>query len=271
MNETDRLYDVEIRRLLLSLDKAQILQVAYDHGAPFFRDSTPAWSTRGRLRNEVLPSKRCVRCWLSGSRSRSWRDDQLRALCDRRVFHEAHSSISRGRLGVRIALLRFKDESPFFWRTFLAMLRTRSEEVACRGRPSTLLVQRLKGARARRLHTGRRRVARRAGSSSRRAGGRTLMRRAPCTSSTTRCLEVRCLMVPPCRWMRRRDSGADRGHDARRSIHKTNRATSRPSSRRVDLSYHVQCSTLTLAPRRPPQVPAASASTVSRSRRGLEM
>jgi tRNA(Ile)-lysidine synthetase-like protein len=149
MNARDRLYDVEIRRPLLTLDKAQILQVAFDHGVPFFRDSTPAWSTRGRLRNEVLPLLKDVYgagC-LESLTQLAEDSDQLRALCDRRVFHEAHSSISRGRLGVRIALLRFKDESPFFWRTFLGDLADSLGRGRLSRKAINLLVQRLKGAR----------------------------------------------------------------------------------------------------------------------------
>jgi tRNA(Ile)-lysidine synthetase-like protein len=149
MNETDRLYDVEIRRPLLTLDKAQILKVAFDHGVPFFRDSTPAWSTRGRLRNEVLPLLKDVYgagC-LESITQLAEDSDQLRALCDRRVFHEAHSSIARGRLGVRIALLPFKEESPFFWRTFLGDLADSLGRGRLSRKAINLLVQRLKGAR----------------------------------------------------------------------------------------------------------------------------
>ena len=149
MNETDRLYDVEIRRPLLSLDKSQILKVAYDHGVPFFRDSTPAWSTRGRLRNEVLPLLKDVYgggC-LESLTQLAEDSDSLKKLCDQRVFGEAHSSVSRGRLGVRIALLRFKDESPFFWRTFLGDLADSLGRGRLSRKAINLLIQRLKGAR----------------------------------------------------------------------------------------------------------------------------
>ena len=98
MNARDRLYDVDIRRPLLSLDKTQILRVASDHGVPFFRDSTPAWSTRGRLRNEVLPLLKDVYgagC-LESLTQLAEDSDSLKTLCDHRVFGEAHSSVSRG-------------------------------------------------------------------------------------------------------------------------------------------------------------------------------
>ena len=149
MNETDRLYDVEIRRPLLSLDKAQILRVAYDHGVPFFRDSTPAWSTRGRLRNEVLPLLKDVYgdgC-LESLTQLAEDSDSLKTLCDHRVFGEAHNSVSKGRLGVRIALLRFKDESQFFWRTFLGDLADSLGRGRLSRKAINLLIQRLKGAR----------------------------------------------------------------------------------------------------------------------------
>jgi hypothetical protein len=101
------------------------------------------------LRNEVLPLLKDVYgagC-LESLTQLAEDSDALRTLCDQRVFGEAHSSISRGRLGVRIALLRFKDESPFFWRTFLGDLADSLGRGRLSRKAINLLVQRLKGAR----------------------------------------------------------------------------------------------------------------------------
>ena len=41
---------VQIWRPLLSHPKAHILSCAHAHGVPYLNDSTPLWSTRGKLR-----------------------------------------------------------------------------------------------------------------------------------------------------------------------------------------------------------------------------
>ena len=44
-----------ICRPLLAHDKQAVFDMAHAYGIPYFKDSTPAWSTRGQLRNELLP------------------------------------------------------------------------------------------------------------------------------------------------------------------------------------------------------------------------
>ncbi|KAJ1631692.1 hypothetical protein T492DRAFT_569660, partial [Pavlovales sp. CCMP2436] len=44
-----------IWRPLLSREKDAIYKIARDYGVPWLKDSTPAWSTRGRTRNELVP------------------------------------------------------------------------------------------------------------------------------------------------------------------------------------------------------------------------
>ena len=56
---------------------------------------------------------------------------------------------------MRIALLRFKDESPFFWRTFLGDLADSLGRGPLVAEGINLLVQRLKGARASRRNPSR--------------------------------------------------------------------------------------------------------------------
>jgi len=46
---------VAIWRPMLPHVKDEILDYAHKYGVPYFKDTTPAWSTRGRLRNELLP------------------------------------------------------------------------------------------------------------------------------------------------------------------------------------------------------------------------
>jgi hypothetical protein len=32
-----------------------VLEYAHSFGVPYFKDTTPAWSTRGKLRNQLVP------------------------------------------------------------------------------------------------------------------------------------------------------------------------------------------------------------------------
>ena len=46
---------VSIWRPLLPFTKEQIYDFAHRYGVPYFKDTTPHWSTRGHLRNELVP------------------------------------------------------------------------------------------------------------------------------------------------------------------------------------------------------------------------
>ena len=46
---------VVLYRPLLTLDKDDIYNYANKYGVPYFRDTTPSWSTRGKVRNKLLP------------------------------------------------------------------------------------------------------------------------------------------------------------------------------------------------------------------------
>ena len=46
---------VFIYRPLLTLEKSSIFDYAHKYGVPYFKDTTPHWSTRGKLRNKLLP------------------------------------------------------------------------------------------------------------------------------------------------------------------------------------------------------------------------
>ncbi|KAL3919289.1 MAG: hypothetical protein SGARI_007243, partial [Bacillariaceae sp.] len=44
-----------VYRPLLPLEKSFVLDYAHKFGVPYFKDTTPHWSTRGKLRNKLLP------------------------------------------------------------------------------------------------------------------------------------------------------------------------------------------------------------------------
>jgi tRNA(Ile)-lysidine synthetase-like protein len=55
MTEESHLSGCRVQRPLLPLIKEHIFEYAHRFGVPYFKDSTPRWSTRGQVRLEVLP------------------------------------------------------------------------------------------------------------------------------------------------------------------------------------------------------------------------
>lgn len=48
--------NVLIWRPLLNHSKDLIYEFSHAYGVPYFKDSTPSWSTRGQLRNTLMPT-----------------------------------------------------------------------------------------------------------------------------------------------------------------------------------------------------------------------
>lgn len=40
---------------MLPWDKSAVFDFSHRYGVPYFRDTTPAWSTRGKLRRHLMP------------------------------------------------------------------------------------------------------------------------------------------------------------------------------------------------------------------------
>ena len=55
MREEGIVEGVRIWRPMLPHEKADVLDFAHTYGVPYFKDTTPAWSTRGKLRNALQP------------------------------------------------------------------------------------------------------------------------------------------------------------------------------------------------------------------------
>ena len=55
MTESSITNNVLVWRPLLQHVKQEIYDFAHKYGVPYFKDSTPSWSTRGKLRNQLIP------------------------------------------------------------------------------------------------------------------------------------------------------------------------------------------------------------------------
>lgn len=56
MPYTSVIHGVTVKRPLIDNYKCDILSFALEHGIPYFKDTTPSWSVRGRLRNSLFKS-----------------------------------------------------------------------------------------------------------------------------------------------------------------------------------------------------------------------
>lgn len=55
MKENTFKENIYFGRPFISIFKGKIYQFAYLYGIPYFKDSTPKWSNRGKMRNEIFP------------------------------------------------------------------------------------------------------------------------------------------------------------------------------------------------------------------------
>jgi tRNA(Ile)-lysidine synthetase-like protein len=58
MSKESIIHDVPISRPLIGKRKQDVFHFAHTHKIPYFKDTTPCWSVRGKLRNQVLPAMR---------------------------------------------------------------------------------------------------------------------------------------------------------------------------------------------------------------------
>lgn len=112
---------VIIYRPLLPLEKSFILDYAHKFGIPYFKDTTPYWSTRGKLRNKLLPLLEEI--YGDGSMNNlsnlAVESDECRALLQKSTIGPFMDSIVRTPMGIVMDTARWKDQPVFFWKFVL--------------------------------------------------------------------------------------------------------------------------------------------------------
>lgn len=61
LKETNNILGVEVFRPMLNQFKSEIYDVAHKYNIPYFLDTTPDWSCRGKMRRNIFPD--CVDCY----------------------------------------------------------------------------------------------------------------------------------------------------------------------------------------------------------------
>ncbi|CAN0108696.1 unnamed protein product, partial [Ectocarpus fasciculatus] len=109
---------VSVWRPLLSNNKDEIYAFAHKYGVPYLQDTTPSWSTRGKLRNVLLPLLMDIYgtgCMHNLS-SLAAESDAMRALVQETVFGPFLESIVRYDCGISIEITdSYREQSAVFW------------------------------------------------------------------------------------------------------------------------------------------------------------
>lgn len=115
---------VAVWRPLLRHDKGSIFAFAHRHGVPYFKDTTPRWSTRGKLRGRLLPLLAEVYGdgYARALSRLAAESSQLRALTERRSLGPFRTAVVRAPLGDIVDTAPFRTEGRFFWREVMREL-----------------------------------------------------------------------------------------------------------------------------------------------------
>ncbi len=112
---------ITLFRPLLPLEKSFVFDYAHKFGVPYYKDTTPHWSTRGKLRNKLLPLLEEI--YGDGSMNNlsnlAVESDECRALMNKSMIDPFLQTIVRKPMGIIFDTASFKDQPLFFWKVVL--------------------------------------------------------------------------------------------------------------------------------------------------------
>ena len=121
MSSVSRNDGVVIYRPLLPLEKDDVLAYAHTFGVPYFLDTTPHWSTRGKLRNKLLPLLEEIygEGSMSNLTSLARESDEARDLVNKAILSPIFDTIKRYPMGISFETAPFKFYGNYFWKIAL--------------------------------------------------------------------------------------------------------------------------------------------------------
>mmetsp|Transcript_86253 Transcript_86253/g.143508 ORF Transcript_86253/g.143508 Transcript_86253/m.143508 type:complete len:664 (-) Transcript_86253:911-2902(-) len=110
--------DVPVWRPLLPHTKDEIFQFAHKFGVPYFKDTTPAWSTRGHMRNQLMPLLKEMYGvgYLQNLSTLAEHSQQVSVLVHDRILQPFWDAIRIGGLAVWFDCRAYMDMPIVFWR-----------------------------------------------------------------------------------------------------------------------------------------------------------
>lgn len=112
---------VRIWRPLLDFDKDAIFDFAHAFGVPYFKDTTPAWSTRGKLRNKLLPllAELYGDGFLNNLSTLGAESTQCGELIERNILAPIMASVGATEVAVWLDCARLVNQPFFVWKEVL--------------------------------------------------------------------------------------------------------------------------------------------------------
>eukprot|EP00934_Nitzschia_sp_Nitz4_P006346 Nitzschia sp. Nitz4//scaffold37_size175936//105580//108219//NITZ4_002052-RA/size175936-snap-gene-0.245-mRNA-1//1//CDS//3329549806//6336//frame0 len=112
---------VVIYRPLLPLEKEFVFDYAHKFGVPYFKDTTPHWSTRGKLRNKLLPLLEEIygEGSLRNLSNLALESDECRALVQSTIIGPFLQRVQRWTMGISFETTPWKNQSVVCWKFML--------------------------------------------------------------------------------------------------------------------------------------------------------
>jgi tRNA(Ile)-lysidine synthetase-like protein len=112
---------VGLFRPLLPIEKSTIFDYAHTFGVPYFKDTTPHWSTRGKLRNKLLPLLEEI--YGEGSMNNlsnlAVESDACRSLLHNILLRPFLDQIEYKPMGIYFSTAPWKGQGLYFWKLVL--------------------------------------------------------------------------------------------------------------------------------------------------------
>eukprot|EP00668_Euglena_longa_P001370 GGOE01001623.1.p1 GENE.GGOE01001623.1~~GGOE01001623.1.p1 ORF type:complete len:690 (-),score=219.47 GGOE01001623.1:340-2346(-) len=121
MAPADITNDVLVWRPLLALQKTDVFAFAHKYGVPYLKDTTPAWSTRGTMRNQLMPLLKDMygAGYLHNLSQLAEHSRQLSELLQGHLLGPFWGSVKEGGLAVWVDCRDYMTMPMIFWREAL--------------------------------------------------------------------------------------------------------------------------------------------------------
>eukprot|EP01125_Pyxidicula_operculata_P013369 TRINITY_DN442_c0_g5_i3.p1 TRINITY_DN442_c0_g5~~TRINITY_DN442_c0_g5_i3.p1 ORF type:complete len:617 (-),score=190.29 TRINITY_DN442_c0_g5_i3:126-1976(-) len=115
---------VRVWRPFLTYTKDVIFKFAHKYGIPYFLDTTPKWSNRGKLRNELQPMLKDIfgAGYLKNLTALGQDSNELQELTYTSIFRPFWDSIQRSNVGVWLNIDQHREKPKLFWKETMRYL-----------------------------------------------------------------------------------------------------------------------------------------------------
>ncbi|CAI5747310.1 unnamed protein product [Peronospora destructor] len=151
MQASSTVNGVRIWRPLLELDKDVIFMFAHRYGVPYFKDTTPKWSTRGKVRNHLVPLLQDIYGdgFLNNLSALGAESTQCAELVNSQVLVPIMKSVGQSDVAVWLDCGLLSDQPFFIWKeVFRQVCHSIMGNSTVREKPLHELIQKLERLKA---------------------------------------------------------------------------------------------------------------------------